>query len=102
MFVLLLFLVDGAGEKLDRSGGESAAVEETVGKRGALLGSESGCEPVGGLVLVELSGGVVPGLGSLAAGGSVAEGVGDAVGGVVAELSAADVGVVVEACGDVG
>lgn len=52
-------------------------------------------------MLVELAGRDVPGPGLVASGGSGVEDVGDAFGGVVAELAGADAAVVVQATGDV-
>lgn len=96
-----VLLVSGLGEVLQGGGGESSAVVVTVGAVGVLVGSESGCELIGGLVLVESTSRGVPGLGGLASSRPIAESVDDSVGWVAAGLSATDVGVVLEPAGDV-
>ncbi len=64
-------------------------------------GAESVGEVVGGLVLVELAGGDVPGLCSSSSRGADAESVCDAFGGVSVELASADAAVVDESVVDV-
>ena len=80
---------------------DRSAVQEADRELGASGGAEALGEAEGGLVLIELSGSDVPGPGRFAAGGSGAEGVGDAFGGVSADLAGADAAVVAEAAVDV-
>jgi len=90
-------LVRGSGGVL----GEAAAEEEPDRQLGAFGGAESSAETVGGLVLIELSGGNVPGPSGFGFVGSTAERVGDASGWLTAGAAAAVAAVVVEAVCDV-
>lgn len=98
----LVFADDGLFEGAFLAVDQSAAVEVAEGELHSLGRAEAFGEAVGGVVLVELSGGDVPSLRVLAADGSVAECSGDSLGGVAADLADSGAAVVAEAGVDVG